>query len=78
VGLAYVIGQPRPLMQTIQTFGTATVSAEELDDFKDKLIDTSVKGILEKLDLKQPIYSRTSAYGHFGKPDLPWEKIVKI
>jgi len=71
VGLAYVIGQPLPLMQTIDTFGTATVSEEELYAFKDKLIDTSVKGIIEKLDLRRPIYSQTSAYGHFGKPDLP-------
>jgi S-adenosylmethionine synthetase len=76
VGLAYVIGQPRPLMQTIETFGTATVSEEELHAFKDKLIDTSVKGIIEKLDLARPIYSQTSAYGHFGKEYLPWERVV--
>jgi S-adenosylmethionine synthetase len=76
VGLAYVIGQPKPLMQTIDTFGTATVSDEELHAFKDKLIDTSVKGIIERLDLARPIYSKTSAYGHFGKEDLPWEQIV--
>lgn len=78
VGLAYVIGQPLPLMQTIETFGTATVSDEELYAFKDKLIDTSVKGIIEALDLRRPIYSQTSAYGHFGKADLPWEQIAKI
>ncbi len=77
VGLAYVIGQPHPLMQTIDTFGTATVSEAELHAFKDKLIDTDVKGIIETLDLARPIYSATSAYGHFGKPDLPWEKIAK-
>ncbi len=76
VGLAYVIGQPRPLMQTIETFGTETVSQEELHAFKDKLIDTSVKGINDKLNLRRPIYSQTSAYGHFGKADLPWEQIV--
>lgn len=76
VGLAYVIGQPLPLMQTIDTFGTATVSEDELYAFKDKLIDTSVKGIIEKLDLRRPIYSQTSAYGHFGKADLPWEQIA--
>lgn len=76
VGLAYVIGQPLPLMQTIETFGTATVSDEELHAFKDQLIDTSVKGIIDRLDLARPIYSQTSAYGHFGKPDLPWEQIV--
>ncbi len=78
VGLAYVIGQPKPLMQTIDTFGTATVSEAELYAFKDKLIDTSVKGIIERLDLARPIYSATSAYGHFGKPNLPWEQIVKV
>lgn len=77
VGLAYVIGQPKPLMQTIDTFGTATVSEAELYAFKDKLIDTSVKGIIDTLDLARPIYSATSAYGHFGKADLPWEQIVK-
>ncbi len=78
VGLAYVIGQPKPLMQTIETFGTETVSQKELHAFKDKLIDTSVKGICDTLDLKRPIYSQTSAYGHFGKDGLPWEKIVKV
>ncbi|HEY5806165.1 MAG TPA: methionine adenosyltransferase [Candidatus Saccharimonadales bacterium] len=78
VGLAYVIGHPKPLMQTIETFGTATVSEEELYAFKDKLIDTSVKGIIRKLDLARPIYSQTSAYGHFGKENLPWEQIATI
>jgi S-adenosylmethionine synthetase len=76
VGFAYVIGKPEPLMQTIETFGTATVSDKELYDFKDKLINTSVKGICDALDLRQPIYSQTSAYGHFGKAGLPWEKII--
>jgi S-adenosylmethionine synthetase len=76
VGLAYVIGHPKPLMQTIDTFGTGPVSEKELHAFKDKLIDTSVKGIIERLDLARPIYSQTSAYGHFGKENLPWEKVV--
>ena len=75
-GLAYVIGQPLPLMQTIETFGTATVSEDELYAFKDQLIDTSVKGIIDKLNLARPIYSQTSAYGHFGKEGLPWEAIA--
>jgi S-adenosylmethionine synthetase len=78
VGLAYVIGHPQPLMQTIETFGTAKVSEQELYDFKTKLIDTSVHGIIERLDLRRPIYSQTSAYGHFGKAGLPWEEIVKV
>lgn len=75
-GLAYVIGHEQPLMQTIETFGTATVSDQALHDFKEKLIDTSVKGIIETLNLQRPIYGSTSAYGHFGKNELPWEVIV--
>jgi S-adenosylmethionine synthetase len=78
VGLAYVIGHPLPLMQTIDTFGTATVSEKALVDFKEKLIDTSVRGIIEQLDLRRPIYAQTSAYGHFGKADLPWEQIASL
>lgn len=76
VGLAYVIGQPKPLMQTIETFGTSKASEKQLHEFRDKLIDTSVAGVIKRLDLARPIYSATSAYGHFGKPDLPWEKVV--
>ena len=77
VGLAYVIGEPNPLMQTIDCFGTSKVTDAKLHAFKNKLIDTSVKGIIEKLDLRKPIYSQTSAYGHFGKENLPWEQIKK-
>ena len=73
VGLAYAIGQTQPLMQTIDTFGTATVSEAELYAFKNRLIDTTVHGIIERLNLHRPIYSQTSAYGHFGKAGLPWE-----
>lgn len=75
IALAYVIGQPRPLMQTIETFSSAKVSQKELKNFADNLIDTSVEGIIKELNLKRPIYSETTAYGHFGKPLLPWEKI---
>jgi len=75
VGLAYVIGNPKPLMQTIDTFGTSTLSNKALVDYQNSLIDTSVNGIIEELDLRRPIYQPTSAYGHFGKPDLPWEKL---
>lgn len=78
VGLAYVIGQPRPLMQTIDTFGTGTVSEKALHAFKDKLLDTSVRSIVETLKLQRPIYEKTAAYGHFGRSEFPWEKIEKV
>lgn len=77
VGLAYVIGKPKPLMDVIETFNSAKVSEKALYDFSRKLIDTSVKGIIETLNLRQPLYSSTSAYGHFGKDGLPWEEIKK-
>ena len=76
VALAYAIGQPKPLMQTIDCFGTSTVPQDQLEAFAKKLIDTSVKGIIETLDLRRPIYRQTTAYGHFGKPGLPWEQIT--
>jgi len=75
VGLAYVIGQSYPLAKTIETFGTNTQPLQTLYDYADKLIDVSVKGIIDTLQLRQPIYSQTSAYGHFGNDNLPWEKL---
>jgi S-adenosylmethionine synthetase len=75
IALAYVIGKPRPLMQTIETFGTETASLEAIEQYSNRLLDTSVKGIIDGLGLRRPIYSQTSAYGHFGKAELPWEKV---
>ncbi len=77
VGLAYVIGHPRPVMQQIKTFGSSKASEQALDAFAKKLIDTSVSGIIETLDLRRPIYQPTAAYGHFGRSQFPWEQIVK-
>lgn len=76
VGLAYVIGQSKPLMKTIDVFGTGTTSQQDIEKFAEGLIDTSVKGIVDGLDLRRPIYQQTSAYGHFGKEGLPWEKVT--
>jgi len=76
VALAYVIGHPKPVMEQIETFGTANVSAEELTKFAARLIDSSVSGIIKALDLRRPIYQATAAYGHFGRSDFPWERVV--
>lgn len=78
VRLAYFIGAKKPLMQEVETFGTAKVSKKALNDFVHKLIDTSVKGIIDTLDLQRPIYLPTAAYGHFGRDEFPWEKIASI
>ncbi len=77
VALAYVIGRAEPMMKSFDTFGTESASIESIQEFIDGLLDTTVAGIVNGLQLKQPIYSKTVAYGHFGKADLPWEQIKK-
>ncbi len=76
VRLAYFIGAKRPVMQRVETFGTAKKSDKVIYDFMNKILDTSVAGILEGLNLRRPIYFKTAAYGHFGRDEFPWEKIV--
>lgn len=76
VSLAYFIGAKKPVMQEVETFGTSKRSDKVIKDFMNKLLDTSVEGILEGLNLRRPIYLPTAAYGHFGRSEFPWEKIV--
>lgn len=76
VRLAYFIGAKKPVMQDVETFGTEKVSKKVILNFMKKILDTSVEGIIEGLDLRRPIYLSTSTYGHFGKENLSWEKIV--
>jgi S-adenosylmethionine synthetase len=76
VKVAYVIGQAKPTAKDIETFGTAKVSDKALQKFADKILDLSVPGILETLDLRRPIYEKTAAYGHFGRDGFPWEEVV--
>jgi S-adenosylmethionine synthetase len=61
----------------VETFGTTTVSQKKLKDFMDSLLDTSVTGIIEGLDLRKPIYYPTASYGHFGREQFPWEKVKR-
>ncbi|MBI2085780.1 methionine adenosyltransferase [Candidatus Daviesbacteria bacterium] len=76
VRLAYFIGARKPTMQDVETFGTNKKSHKVILSFMQKILDTSVSGILKGLDLQRPIYLPTAAYGHFGRDEFPWEKIV--
>lgn len=76
VKVAYVIGKREPLEKQIETFGTAKKSLKVIEDFAFSLLDLSVPQILEKLNLRQTIYQQTAAYGHFGREEFPWEKVV--
>jgi len=76
VSLAYFIGARAPVALEIETFGTAQVAPAELDAFAARLLDTSVGGIIDGLDLRRPIYKATAAYGHFGRSEFPWEHVA--
>lgn len=76
VRLAYFIGAKKPVMVEVETFGSAKKSQKVIDDFAASILDTSVSGIIKGLDLLRPIYLSTAAYGHFGREEFPWEKVV--
>ena len=80
VQLAYAIGVAEPVSIAIDTFGTGKVSESELVEAVRANFDLRPAGIIKMLDLKQPIYKQTAAYGHFGRTDvlLPWEKLDKV
>lgn len=77
--LSYAIGIEEPTSIAIDTFGTALVSERKIIESIYQDFDLSPAGIIEMLDLKKPIYSQTSSYGHFGREDVEfsWEKIDK-
>ncbi len=78
VSVSYYIGGKKPVMVNVETFGTEKTNQKTIHDFATKLIDLSVHGIIEKLDLRRPLYLQTAAYGHFGKEGLPWEEIADL
>jgi S-adenosylmethionine synthetase len=73
--VSYAIGVKDPVSIYINTNGTAELKDTIISDYIKKNIDLSPKGIITRLGLKKPIYRQTAAYGHFGKPNLPWEKL---
>jgi len=76
VQIAYVIGHRQPIAKAIETFGTEKVDPKKIEKFAWNLLDFSVAGIIKGLNLLQPIYFKTASYGHFGRSEFPWEKIV--
>lgn len=78
VEVAYAIGRKEPVSILVDTFGTGKVSDEEIMDIVKKNFNFEVGNILEELDLRKPIYTRTTNYGHFGDPKLPWEKVIEL
>ena len=79
VQVAYAIGVAKPVSVLVDTFGTAKVSEEKIQELIKKHFDLRPAGIIEMLDLLRPHYRKTAAYGHFGRTDvdLPWERTDK-
>ena len=80
IQLAYAIGVAKPVSVLIDTFGTEKIPVEEIEKRIKKVFDLRPAAIINDLGLRNPIYRKTSAYGHFGRTDVefPWEKCDKV
>ncbi|MFR1323798.1 MAG: methionine adenosyltransferase [Ezakiella massiliensis] len=80
VALSYAIGVARPTSIDIDCFGTEKIDIESIRERVYKNFDLRPAAIIENFDLRRPIYSQVTNYGHFGRPelDLPWEKLDKV
>ena len=78
VQIAYAIGVAKPVSVYVNTFGTGSVADEEIIKIIEEKFDLTPRGIINHLKLQEPIYKKTTNYGHFGKEDLSWEKIIKL
>ena len=78
VQLAYAIGVAQPVGIYVDTFGTSELSDETLAELLQRVFDARPAAIIAQLNLKRPIYRETSAYGHFGRSEFPWEQTDKV
>ncbi|HEY9646636.1 MAG TPA: methionine adenosyltransferase [Chroococcidiopsis sp.] len=75
VQLGYCIGLVDPVSVMVNTYGTGTLSDRALSALVRQVFPLSPKGIIDHLHLRQPIYRKTAAYGHFGRPEFSWEQL---
>jgi S-adenosylmethionine synthetase len=80
VQVAYAIGKARPVSVLVETFGTHEIDPERLPGLIQDNFDLRPAAIIDRLDLRRPIYRKTAAYGHFGRPDkeFTWEQVNDI
>ena len=80
IEIAYAIGVAKPLSILVNTYGTGKISDDKIAELVKENFDLRPAAIIEKFDLKRPIYKQTAAYGHFGRNDLdlPWEKLDMV
>ncbi len=78
IQIAYAIGIAKPVSISVDTHGTGQVEDEAIVKVIKKVFDLSPQSMIETLDLRQPIYTKTAAYGHFGRQEFSWEKTDRI
>lgn len=80
IAVSYAIGVARPVSLTVDTFGTGKLPEDVLARLVDKVFDMRPAAIIDRLQLRRPIYRATAAYGHFGRTDvdLPWERLDMV
>lgn len=80
IQISYAIGVAEPTSISVETFATGKIDEEKLNEAVRRNFDLTPHGIINSLDLLQPIYQATAVYGHFGRRDLdlPWEKLDKV
>ncbi len=78
IQIAYAIGVTKPVSIYIDTHGTGKIDETKIEEAVKKIFDLTPKGIIQTLDLLNPIYKKTAAYGHFGREEFSWEKLNKV
>ena len=75
IQVAYAIGVSKPVSLLVDSHGTGVIDDRKLSEILEETVDMTPAGIIERLDLRRPIYQETAAYGHFGRDDFSWEKL---
>ena len=78
IQVSYAIGVSKPISLYINTFNTNKIEENKILEIIDKVFDFRPSNIIKELDLLRPIYLKSTCFGHFGKEDLPWEKLDKV
>ena len=78
IQISYAIGVAEPVSIFVDTFGTGTISDDKIIEIIKNNFDLTPKGIINTLKLNEPIYRKTTNYGHFGKNELSWEQLLKL
>ena len=78
IQLSYAIGVAQPTSILVETFGTSKLTSEELVAIIKKNFKLDPEGIINMLKLREPIFSQTAAYGHFGRTGVSWEQIIEL